>query len=62
MGNVYDNIQSISWHYRQRNLQDFNYAVQAVGFGIRYHTPIGPIRADFSFSPMHRASTATRAL
>jgi len=51
MGNVYDNIQSISWHYRQRNLQDFNYAVQAVGFGIRYHTPIGPIRADFSFSP-----------
>jgi outer membrane protein insertion porin family len=51
MGNVYDNIQSISWHFRQRNLQDFNYAVQAVGFGIRYHTPIGPIRADFSFSP-----------
>ena len=51
MGNVYDNIQSISWHYRQRNLQDFDYAVQAVGFGIRYHTPIGPIRADFSFSP-----------
>ena len=51
MGNVYDNIQSISWHYRQRNLQDFNYAVQSVGFGIRYHTPIGPIRADFSFSP-----------
>lgn len=51
MGNVYDSIQSISFRFRQRNLQDFNYAVQSVGFGIRYHTPIGPIRADFSFSP-----------
>jgi len=51
MGNVYDNIQDVSFHFRQRNLQDFNYGVQAVGFGIRYHTPIGPLRADFSFSP-----------
>lgn len=51
MGNVYDNIQDLSFHFRQRNLQDFDYGVQAVGFGIRYHTPIGPIRADFSFSP-----------
>lgn len=51
MGNVYDNIQDISFRFRQRNNQDFDYAVQAVGFGIRYRTPIGPIRADFSFSP-----------
>ena len=28
-----------------------NYAVQALGFGIRYRTPIGPFRADFSLSP-----------
>ncbi|MGA3203097.1 MAG: BamA/TamA family outer membrane protein [Bryobacteraceae bacterium] len=51
MGNVYDNIQDISFRFRQRNLQDFDYAVQAVGIGFRYRTPIGPIRADFSFSP-----------
>jgi outer membrane protein assembly factor BamA len=51
MGNVYDDIRDISFRFRQRNLQDFGYAVQSVGFGIRYHTPIGPIRADFSFSP-----------
>ena len=25
--------------------------VQAVGFGIRYRTPVGPIRVDFSYSP-----------
>jgi outer membrane protein insertion porin family len=51
MGNVYDNIKDINLRFRQRNIQDFDYAVQSVGFGIRYHTPIGPIRADFSFSP-----------
>jgi outer membrane protein insertion porin family len=51
MGNVYQDIDHISFRFRQRDLQDFDYAVQAVGFGIRYKTPIGPIRADFSFSP-----------
>jgi outer membrane protein insertion porin family len=25
--------------------------VQSVGFGIRYRTPVGPIRVDFSLSP-----------
>jgi outer membrane protein assembly complex protein YaeT len=51
IGNVYQDIDHISFRFRQRDLQDFDYAVQAVGFGIRYKTPIGPIRADFSFSP-----------
>jgi outer membrane protein assembly complex protein YaeT len=51
IGNVYQDINHISFRFRQRDIQDFDYAVQAVGFGIRYRTPIGPIRADFSFSP-----------
>ncbi len=51
MGNVYQDIDHISFRFRQHNIQDFDYAVQAVGFGIRYRTPIGPVRADFSFSP-----------
>jgi outer membrane protein assembly complex protein YaeT len=50
-GNVYTNIQDLSFRFRQRNLADFNYMVQSVGFGIRYRTPIGPFRVDFSFSP-----------
>ena len=25
--------------------------MQAFGFGIRYRTPIGPVRVDFSLSP-----------
>ncbi|HXE14728.1 MAG TPA: POTRA domain-containing protein [Bryobacteraceae bacterium] len=50
-GNVYSDIQHISFRFRQRNLQDFNYMVHAAGFGIRYRTPIGPIRIDLSLSP-----------
>ena len=29
---------------------DFNYFTHAVGVGLRYHTPIGPLRADFSYN------------
>jgi outer membrane protein insertion porin family len=51
MGNVYQDIDHVSFRFRQHDIQDFDYGIQAVGFGIRYRTPIGPIRADFSFSP-----------
>jgi len=51
MGNVYSNVNTISFRFRQRNLQDFDYMVQAAGVGIRIRTPVGPIRGDFSFSP-----------
>ncbi len=50
-GNVYSTLSDISFRFRQRNLQDFNYMVQDVGIGVRYRTPIGPLRVDFSFSP-----------
>jgi outer membrane protein assembly factor BamA len=29
---------------------DFNYFTHGVGLGLRYHTPIGPIRLDFSYT------------
>jgi outer membrane protein assembly factor BamA len=50
-GNVYASATDISLRFRQQNLQDFNYMVQDAGFGIRYRTPIGPLRVDLSFSP-----------
>jgi outer membrane protein insertion porin family len=50
-GNVYSSLGSMSFRFRQRNLQDFNYMVQSAGIGIRYRTPIGPLRVDLSFSP-----------
>lgn len=51
MGNVYSEVRDINFRFRQHNLRDFNYMVQGAGFGIRYRTPIGPIRVDFSVSP-----------
>jgi outer membrane translocation and assembly module TamA len=51
MGNVYSSINAFSLQFRQPSLQNFNYTVQSVGVGIRYRTPIGPVRLDFSFSP-----------
>jgi outer membrane protein assembly factor BamA len=29
----------------------FNYISQAVGLGVRYRTPIGPVRVDFGYNP-----------
>jgi outer membrane protein insertion porin family len=50
MGNVYRDVSSISFRARQRDIQDFDYMVHAAGFGIRYRTPIGPIRVDLAYS------------
>jgi len=49
MGNVYTDLGSMSFRYKQRGLTDFNYMVHAVGFGIRYRTPVGPIRVDVAY-------------
>jgi outer membrane protein insertion porin family len=50
MGNVFRNLSSLSFRVNQRNLQDFDYMVHAVGFGIRYKTPVGPVRLDLAYS------------
>ncbi|MEP7351722.1 MAG: BamA/TamA family outer membrane protein [Acidobacteriota bacterium] len=56
MGNVYSDIRNISFRVNQRSVattgtEDFNYMVHAVGFGIRYKTPIGPVRVDLAYAP-----------
>ena len=50
-GNVYSSLHDISFRVRQRDKTDFNYMLHAAGFGVRYKTPVGPVRMDFSFSP-----------
>jgi Outer membrane protein/protective antigen OMA87 len=50
MGNVYSTVGDLSFRFRQRDLTDFNYMVHALGFGIRYRTPVGPIRGDLAYS------------
>ncbi len=49
-GNVYSSLGNISFRVDQRNPGDFDYMVHAVGFGIRYRTPIGPLRVDLAYS------------
>ena len=51
MGNVFASLGDMSLRYHQNNLQDFNYSLQTGGFGIRYRTPVGPVRLDLAFSP-----------
>ncbi len=50
MGNIYSSVDDISFRVKQRNLQDFDYMVHAVGFGVRYRTPVGPLRVDLGYS------------
>jgi outer membrane protein insertion porin family len=51
MGNVFTDITKLSFRVVQRSVQDFDYMVHGVGFGIRYRTPVGPVRVDLSLSP-----------
>ncbi|HTU47145.1 MAG TPA: POTRA domain-containing protein [Bryobacteraceae bacterium] len=54
MGNIYTNFGNLSLAYHQPSTnpsyQNFNYAVQAPGFGIRYKTPLGPVRVDLAYA------------
>jgi outer membrane protein assembly factor BamA len=34
----------------KQGMCSFNYFSHAPGLGLRYHTPVGPIRLDFSYS------------
>jgi outer membrane protein assembly complex protein YaeT len=57
-GNVFSRLSNLSFNPRQgvsRNAHgddvfDFDYLVHAVGLGLRYRTPIGPIRVDVGYS------------
>jgi outer membrane protein assembly factor BamA len=61
-GNIYTNFRNISFRATQRDLSDFNYMVHAIGFGIRYKTPLGPVRGDLAYSinpPSYRGFNGT---
>ncbi len=57
-GNVYSRPGEISFQSRQKALTEnsgtvgyeFDYLVHAVGLGVRYKTPIGPVRLDLAYS------------
>ncbi|HLI83015.1 MAG TPA: BamA/TamA family outer membrane protein [Bryobacteraceae bacterium] len=49
-GNVYSQVTNMSLRTNQHDIADFNYMVHAVGFGLRYRTPVGPVRLDLAYS------------
>lgn len=49
-GNVFSRLSNFSFRVTQNNNQDFDYMVHAVGFGLRYRTPVGPVRLDLAYS------------
>lgn len=51
MGNVYSELSRVSFRVQQKDVTDFDYMVHAAGIGIRYRTPVGPVRFDVGFSP-----------
>ena len=61
MGNIYSSLEDFSFRLKQRELEDFDYMVHAVGFGMRYRTPIGPVRVDLGYSINPPASSGSTA-
>ena len=49
-GNIYSSLGRMSFRTDQKNVSDFNYMVHAAGFGVRYRTPVGPLRFDLAYS------------
>lgn len=48
-GNVYTSLNKISFRLKQRDITDFDYMVHGAGFGIRFKTPVGPVRLDLAY-------------
>ncbi len=49
-GNVYSEVRKLSPRVLQNGVTDFDYMVHAVGFGVRYRTPVGPVRLDLAYT------------
>jgi outer membrane protein insertion porin family len=48
-GNVYSDVNHITLRWKSPSIADLNYFSHTVGFGVRYPTPIGPVRVDIGY-------------
>ena len=65
-GNVYDSIRRMRiFKFNQSSPRDFDYTPHAVGLGLRYKTPVGPIRLDAGYNlnpPRYNVITTTNGI
>lgn len=61
-GNVFTDVHHISLAWKPSSATNLNYLSHTVGFGVRYPTPVGPVRVDFGYqlnSPLYMVTPAT---
>ncbi|MGC2019347.1 MAG: BamA/TamA family outer membrane protein, partial [Candidatus Acidiferrales bacterium] len=58
-GNVYSDVNHITLAWKSASSTNLNYFSHTIGFGLRYPTPIGPVRVDFGYQINPAAYTVT---
>lgn len=48
-GNIFSDIHHITLAWKSPSVTDLNYFSHTVGFGVRYATPVGPVRVDIGY-------------
>lgn len=48
-GNVYSTVSHITLAWKSSSTSNLDYFSHTIGFGLRYPTPIGPVRVDFAY-------------
>jgi outer membrane protein insertion porin family len=63
-GNVYSDVNRITLRWKSPGTNDLNYFSNTVGFGVRYPTPVGPVRFDIGYQlnpAQYQVTTTTGA-
>ena len=64
-GNVYRDLNHITLAWKPTSPTDLNYFSHTIGFGVRYPTPVGPVRLDLGYQlnpAQYQATNATTNL